>query len=132
MAGRVVRTGVNDIGTAADPTAQHQVVRDLIASYQRMAARAHSHGIRIYGATITPFGGNSYDDPTGYREAARQRVNPWIRTGHAFDAVVRPRPRSPRPRPPHATLPAYDTGDHLHLNPVGYRALGQTGSVRSR
>ncbi|HTI25317.1 MAG TPA: SGNH/GDSL hydrolase family protein [Kutzneria sp.] len=122
----MVFEGVNDIGTAAaDPTAQHQVVRDLIAAYQQMVTRAHAHGIRFYGATITPFGGNSYDDPTGYREAARQSVNTWIRTSHAFDAVVDFDRVARDPAHPTQLLPAYDTGDHLHLNPAGYRALGQ-------
>jgi lysophospholipase L1-like esterase len=122
----IVFEGVNDIGTAAaDPTAQHQVVQSLIAAYQQMVTRAHAHGIRIYGVTITPFGGNSYDDPTGYRDAARQSVNTWIRTSHAFDAVVDFDRVARDPAHPAQLLPAYDTGDHLHLNPVGYRTLGQ-------
>ncbi|MFC0541748.1 SGNH/GDSL hydrolase family protein [Kutzneria chonburiensis] len=122
----IVFEGVNDIGTAtADPTTQHQVVQNLMVAYQQMVTRAHSHGIRVYGVTITPFGGNSYDDPTGYREAARQSFNTWIRTSHAFDAVVDFDRVARDPAHPTQLLPAYDTGDHLHLNPAGYRALGQ-------
>ncbi|HET6504258.1 MAG TPA: SGNH/GDSL hydrolase family protein [Amycolatopsis sp.] len=120
----LVFEGANDIGTAeATPAAQKQVGEDLIGAYQQIITRAHAQGIRVYGATITPFGGNAYDDPPGYREAARQTVNDWIRTAHAFDAVVDFDRVARDPADPRRLLPAYDTGDHLHLDPDGYRAL---------
>src|SRR5262249_10292454 len=82
----IVWEGVNDIGTApATQADQQKVAADLIAAFQQMIARAHAKGIRIYGATITPFGGNTgYDDPAGLRDAARVEVNNWIRTSHEF------------------------------------------------
>ncbi len=122
----IVFEGVNDIGTA-DPTpaAQQQVVSQLIAAYQQIITRVHTDGIRVYGATITPFGGNTgYDDPGGYREAARQAVNTWIRTSHSFDAVLDFDRIVRDPAQPRNLLPAFDVGDHLHLDPAGYRALG--------
>jgi len=120
----LVFEGVNDIGTAeAAPAAQKQVGEELIGAYQQIITRAHAQGIRVYGATITPFGGNSYDDPQGYREVTRQTVNDWIRTSHAFDAVVDFDRVARDPADPRQLLPAYDTGDHLHLDPDGYRAL---------
>jgi lysophospholipase L1-like esterase len=121
----IVFEGVNDIGTA-DPAeaAQKQVAADLIAAYQQIITRAHALGIGVFGATITPFGGNAgYDDPQGLREAARQTVNQWIRTSHKFDAVLdfdRAVRDSANPR---KILPSFDNGDHLHLNPAGYQAL---------
>ncbi|WP_438388478.1 SGNH/GDSL hydrolase family protein [Actinopolyspora saharensis] len=123
----VVFEGVNDIGTAA-PTkaAQRRVAENLISAYEQMIRRAHAQGIRVYGATLTPFGGHaSYDDPNGHREAARQRVNDWIRSSHRFDAVLDLDRAVRDPRNPSALLPTYDVGDHLHLNPVGYRALAE-------
>ena len=57
----------------------------LFAAFQQMVERAHARGIRVYGATILPFGGSFYDSPE--HEAARRTVNEWIRTGGAFDAV---------------------------------------------
>ena len=121
----IVFEGVNDIGTAAaTPDAQKQVTDDLIAAYDQFVVRAHAQGIRVYGATITPFGGNTgYDDPDGLREASRQAVNRWIRTAHRFDAVIDLDRAALDPANPRALLPAYDTGDHLHLNPAGYQAL---------
>lgn len=121
----IVFEGVNDIGTAdATEPAQKQDADDLIAAYDQIVTRAHAMGIRVYGATITPFGGNTgYDDPQGIREAARQTVNNWIRTSHRFDAVIDFDLVARDPQNPRQLLPAFDVGDHLHLNPSGYHAL---------
>ncbi|MFG3015058.1 GDSL-type esterase/lipase family protein [Streptomyces cinerochromogenes] len=117
--------GVNDIGTAdATPEAQRAAADDLIAGYRQIVVRAHAQGIRVYGATITPFGGNTqYDDPAGEREAARQRVNAWIRTPGHFDAVIDFDRAVRDPDAPDRLLPALHVGDWLHLNPEGYRVL---------
>ncbi|MFI5585352.1 SGNH/GDSL hydrolase family protein [Amycolatopsis sp. NPDC051758] len=122
----IVFEGINDLGTAA-PAAASAVASDLIDAYDQIIVRAHAAGIRVYGATLTPFGGNEgYDDPL--REAARTSVNEWIRAHFDavldFDRVVRD------PSAPSRLLPAYDVGDHLHLNPAGYRALGSSVSAR--
>jgi lysophospholipase L1-like esterase len=118
----IVFEGVNDIGTAA-PAAAAEAAAALIDAYDQIITRAHAQDIRVYGATITPFGGNTaYDTPE--REAARQQVNTWIR-GH-FDAVLDFDGVARDPAAPGRLLPAYDVGDHLHLNPAGYRALGSS------
>lgn len=124
----IVFEGVNDIGTAAaTPAAQQQVAADLIDAYDQMVVRAHAHGIRVYGATLTPFGGNTgYDDPAGTRESARQAVNTWIRTSGRFDAVLDFDRVARDPSAPTRLLPAYDVGDHLHLGPAGYKALADS------
>lgn len=121
----IVFEGVNDIGTAdATPAAQRQVTAQLIDAFQQIITRAHEMGIRVYGATITPFGGNNlYDDGHGIREVSRQAVNTWIRTSHKFDAVIDFDRIARDPRNPAQILPAFDDGDHLHLNPQGYQAL---------
>jgi lysophospholipase L1-like esterase len=120
--------GVNDIGTAAaTQAAQQQVAADLIAAYQQIITRAHAQGIRVYGATITPFGGNNpYDDPNGFREAARQQVNAWIRTSRQFDAVLDFDRAVRDPASPRQINPAYDVGDHLHMTPAGYGVIAST------
>ncbi|SED98658.1 MULTISPECIES: SGNH/GDSL hydrolase family protein [Streptomyces] len=124
--------GVNDIGTAA-PTeaAQRQTTADLLAAYDQIVVRAHAQGIPVYGATLTPFGGNTgYDDPNGYREAARQAVNRWIRTSGRFDAVLDFDRAVRDPGQPRRLLPSLDVGDHLHLNPAGYRVLADAVPAR--
>jgi lysophospholipase L1-like esterase len=121
----IVFEGVNDIGTAdATPTAQQAVADDLIEAYEQFVIRAHAQGIRIYGATITPFGGYTpYDDSQGLRQQTREAVNEWIRSSRQFDAVLDFDRAVRDPQDPARILPAYDVGDHLHLNPAGYGAL---------
>jgi len=128
----IVFEGVNDIGTAdATPAAQKQVAADLIAAYQQIIIRAHAAGIRVYGATITPFGGNtSYDDPNGYREAARETANDWIRSSRQFDAVLDFDRAIRDPASPREINPSYDVGDHLHLTPAGYQVLAAAVPTR--
>jgi lysophospholipase L1-like esterase len=128
----LVFEGVNDIGTAqATPAAQKQVAGDLIDGYDRIVRRARAAGVRVYGATITPFGGNEgYDDPGGLREATRCAVNAWIRDAGRFDAVLDFDRAVCDPARPDRLRPALDTGDHLHLNPGGYRALADAVPVR--
>jgi lysophospholipase L1-like esterase len=121
----VVFAGVNDIGVAdATGAAQRQVAAELCAAYEQIAAKARAAGIGVYGATLTPFGGSEpYDDPAGHREAARQVVNAWIRASDRFDAVLDFDQAVRDPLIPRRLRPSLDGGDHLHLNPAGYRAL---------
>lgn len=124
----IVWAGVNDIGRApATPDAQAKVGNALIAAYQRIIRQAHARGLKVYGATITPFGGNrAYDDPNGLRQATRERVNTWIRTSHAYDAVLDFDKAVQDPSNPKDLNPAYDFGDHLHLNPAGYGVIARS------
>jgi lysophospholipase L1-like esterase len=128
----VVFEGINDIGTAeASESAQAQVTADLITAYDQIVERAHAHGIEVYGATLTPFGGNTgYDDPAGLRENSRQAVNEWICTSRRFDSVIDFDRAARDPANPRQLLPALDTGDHLHLNPAGYRVLADAVPAR--
>lgn len=127
----VVFAGTNDIGTAgASAAAQRQVADDLIAAYHQIVLRARAHRIRVYGATLLPFGGHDgYDDPGGHREAARQSVNRWIRTSGRFDAVIDFDRAVRDPAEPRRLSPRYDVDDHLHLNPAGYQALADAVPV---
>ena len=118
----IVLEGVNDIGSAsADSSAA--VAQDLIAAYQEMIERAHAQNIRVYGATLLPFGGSFYDSPE--HEAARQTVNAWIRTSGAFDAEIDLDAALRDPEHPTRLLPAADTGDHLHPNEIGHRMIAE-------
>ncbi len=108
--------GVNDIGTA-----HRSVAQALIAAYHRMIVEAHARHLRIYGATITPFGGSFYDSPA--HQADWRIVNHWIRHSRAFDAVLDFAEAARNPLAPMRLLPADDLGDHLHFNPAGYARL---------
>jgi lysophospholipase L1-like esterase len=115
--------GVNDIGGAStDSSTQTRVGDQLIAAYKQIAADAKAAGMKVFGATITPFGGSgqSYSNPT--REATRQRVNSWIMSsGGVLDAGV---DFSKIVEGTSGQLASkYDSGDHLHMNPAGYQAI---------
>lgn len=121
----IIYIGVNDIGTAASTTAAQTTVGDrIIQAYIQMAARIRRHGIAVIGATITPMTGPGQGYGTPEREATRQRVNEWIRSSGEFDAVVDFDEAVRDPEQQDRLLPAYDTGDYLHLNPAGYEAMG--------
>jgi lysophospholipase L1-like esterase len=116
----VVMEGINDIGVARSnpsPTAE-----DIIAGHKQLIERARARGLKIYGATLTPFEGAPYYTPEG--EAKRQAVNQWIRTGKAYDGVIDFDMVTRDPAAPTKFLPAYDSGDHLHPGDAGYKAMG--------
>ncbi|HEY8471544.1 MAG TPA: SGNH/GDSL hydrolase family protein [Natronosporangium sp.] len=128
----VLFKGINDIGTTpARPVAQRRVAADLIQAYEHILAHAHRRGVRVYGATLLPFGGHpEYDDPQRHREQTRQAVNQWIRTAGRFDAVLDFDRAVRDPAAPDRLLSTYDSGDRLHLNPAGYRALADAVPTR--
>jgi lysophospholipase L1-like esterase len=101
----------------------------VIAAYQQIIARAHAHGIRVFGATITPYVGSDYYQPGPLSEADRKAVNEWIRAPGRFDAVIDFDLAVRDPQQPDRLLPAYDCGDHLHPSPAGYRAMGESVPV---
>ena len=115
----IVLEGINDIGGARDNPLPG--ARDLIAAHRQLIERAHAHGLKIYGATLTPFEGANYYTAGG--EAKRQALNDWIRTGKAYDAVFDFDAAVRDPSHPARTLPQYDAGDHLHLNAAGYKVV---------
>jgi lysophospholipase L1-like esterase len=122
----IVLEGINDIGysTSVDPlTAPHAKVSagQIIAGYRNLIARAHAAGLRIFGATLTPFEGARHWTPTG--EAKRDTINSWIRTGGAFDGVIDFAAVLADAANVRRLNPAYDSGDHLHPNDAGYQAM---------
>jgi lysophospholipase L1-like esterase len=124
----IVFEGVNDLGGLARngevPEAEHKaLVERVIAAYEQIVARAHAHGLRVYGATITPYAGSGYYHPGPLSEADRQAVNAWIRAAGHFDAVIDFDAIVRDPQHPDHLLPAYDCGDHLHPSPAGYKAM---------
>ncbi|HEY1965701.1 MAG TPA: SGNH/GDSL hydrolase family protein, partial [Acidobacteriaceae bacterium] len=124
----IVLEGINDLGTLArdgSTTAeQHTVlVNRIIGAYEQMILRAHAHGIRVMGATILPFAGSGYSHSDGAAEADRQAINQWIRDPKHFDAVADFDKAARDPQHPDHLIAAFDSGDHLHPSPAGYKAM---------
>jgi len=118
--------GVNDIGTAADNAdAQKQTGDSVIWALKQMVVRIHTFGIPVFAATITPFSGNATIQPysSPIRDAARQRVNDFIRNSGTFDAVIDFDKILRDPKIPSQLAPQFDSGDFLHPNVAGYQAI---------
>ncbi len=115
----IVFDGVNDIGGGASFATMKPV-------YDSLITQAHANGLLIYGATITPFGANSYY--TAAHEAVRQQVNTYIRSGVFdgyldFDAAVTDNGNPPKLQ---AQYDTWAQTDGLHLNPAGYQKLADS------
>jgi lysophospholipase L1-like esterase len=129
----IVLLGINDIGqpTSIAPPSEAVTVDELIAGYRQLIARAHERGLRIIGATMTPF-----QDTTiaGYysaeNEAKRTAVNRWIRTSGEYDGVIDFDRAVRDPAQPLRILPRYDSGDHLHPNDAGMQAMADAIPLR--
>ena len=119
----IVFEGVNDLGGInGDAEAR---AKKIIECYKEFIRKAHDRGMKIYGATITPFLGSFYDDKGYFREAARQTLNKWIRESGEFDGVIDFDSVIREPACPSKMNPAFHCGDWLHPNPAGYEAMGR-------
>ncbi len=124
----IVLEGVNDLGALArasnvTPADHASLLLRLEGAYEQIVVRAHAQGIKVIGATILPYVGSDYYNPSPSDEADRQALNQWIRAPGHFDAIVDLDKVMRDPGHPERLLPAYDCGDHLHPSPAGYRAM---------
>ncbi len=130
----VILLGINDIGwpgTAIEPNGTIRTADELIAGYKQLIERAHLRSIKVFGSPLTPFENALAGRPNqGYftpeKEAKRSAVNDWIRTSGAFDGIIDFERVLADPTHPASMAAAYDSGDHLHPNDAGYRAMGES------
>lgn len=128
----VVLGGINDIGEptmAARATGRpmpdaQALAAPVVAALGRIAAAAHARGLRVYGATLPPFGG-TLGAYSAQGEKARRAVNAWIRTRAPYDAVIDFDAALRDPAQPQDMQARYDSGDHIHPNDAGYGAMAQ-------
>jgi lysophospholipase L1-like esterase len=126
----IVLEGVNDLGALAraghaTPAEHASLLHRLEGAFEQITARAHAEGIKVIGATILPYVGSDYYHPGPDDEADRKALNQWIRSPGHFDAVVDFDKTMQDPVHPERLRPAYDSGDHLHPSPAGYRAMAE-------
>lgn len=116
----IIFEGVNDLGCTNDGV---RTANELIATYKRMIAKAHSHGIPVYGGTITPFKNHSYYSEQ--HEIGRGLVNQWIRYSGYFDAVI-DFDKTMRNESDTLSLKPTMQDDYLHPNAAGYKLMGES------
>ena len=130
----VIMLGINDIGwpgTGLAPKESDPTSAAIIAVHQQMIDRAHFQGIKVIGATLTPFGdafkGAAFEGYfTPEKEEMRQAVNAWIRTGGAYDGVIDFDKVVQNPDKPADIRKEFNCGDNLHPNDAGYKAMGES------
>ena len=122
----IVMLGTNDLRNRWAKPEEEVTAEEMIAGLAQLAVRARTRGIKILGATLTPFENETFLPGawTPEREARRLAVNAWIRDGGAFDAVVDFDKALRDPGHPARMLPIYDCGDHLHPSDLGYNTMG--------
>lgn len=138
----IVFEGVNDLGISyghpQGPMAErfkalagpHKVTAEaMIAGYRQLIARAHANGLKILGATITPYGGAMYYSAEG--DSVRQAINSWIRTGHEFDGVIDFDAVMRDPAESTQIRDGFHMGDHLHGSDAGYAAMAAAVDLSS-
>lgn len=126
----IVLESINDIGALHHPNRPNYklTAEDLEQGLAQLVARAHEHGIKVFGATLTPYKGAGYFTENG--EQIRQAVNRWILTSGVFDATIDFDKATRDSANPLTFAPRYDSGDHLHPNDAGYAAMA--GSIDLR
>ncbi|KAI1493459.1 lipolytic enzyme [Biscogniauxia mediterranea] len=122
----IIFEGVNDIGSAStDYDTQARISNNLTTAFQTIATDSKEAGLVVFGATITPFGGNgqSYSNPT--RDQTRQTINEWILSGGngSFDGTIDFATFVANPSNAASLATQYDSGDHLHPNVAGYQTM---------
>ena len=130
----IVWMGINDIswpGTAFDPDGLKPSAEQLIARYRELISAARQGGVRVVGATLTPFEGALTGTPMGNyynadKDRLRHEVNAWIRGSGQFDAVLDFDALLKDPAHPARLKPAFDSGDHLHPGDYGNRAIAES------
>ena len=113
---------VNDLGYARNGV---QTAERIIEAYKKIIDEAHQKGIRVFGATITPFKGNNYYSED--HEKGRSTINTWIRTTDLLDGVIDFDQAVRNPQDPEAMQAQFlFENDWLHLNAKGYETMGNS------
>ncbi|MFG1797873.1 GDSL-type esterase/lipase family protein [Nocardia sp. NPDC049149] len=123
----VINFGINDLilgGMADQPSA---TADELIAGYTELARRAHAAGLTIHAATIGPYAGCIYEGlPIAETQATRRQVNEWLRGTDVFDSIFDAAAAVADPARPDFIRPDLDSGDGMHLNDAGHRAMAES------
>lgn len=124
----IIQQGINDIihpvGQDVNvfrPMSDLPTVEELIEGLKGYIAQARSFGYKVYVGTLLPMGGWRTDAP--FRQEMRHAYNEFIRTTDLIDGCIDFDKALRDPQKPDYFLPKYDSGDHLHPSPAGYRRM---------
>ena len=117
--------GINDLGIGAVfMDGPRPSTEELIAGHRQLIARAHAKGLKIFASTLLPYEGTSFPGYfTAEGETIREAFNRWLRTSKEYDGIVDFDAVMRDPAQPSKMLAKYDSGDHLHPNDAGYKAM---------
>jgi lysophospholipase L1-like esterase len=122
----IIMLGTNDLRNRIAKPDQEVTAEQMIAGLFQMALRAQTRGIKLFGATLTPFGNETFL-PGAWnpvREGHRVTLNEWIRESGALDGVIDFDKALRDPECPTQMQPIYDCGDGLHPSDLGYCKMG--------
>ena len=119
--GIIIEEGLNDVIASVDFPSEGVTASQITWALTQLIDRGHDQALKVFGATLTPFGGSIFYSAAG--ETERQTVNVFIRTSRAYDGVLDFDKVVRDPSNPTQILPAYDSGDHIHPNDAGYQAI---------
>jgi lysophospholipase L1-like esterase len=122
----IVMLGTNDLRNRYGKPEEEVTAAQVIAGLNQMALRAQARGIKLIGATLTPFGNETFLPGAWNPERERHRiaVNHWIRESGVLDGVADFDLALRDPACPTQMLPRYDCGDGLHPSDLGYCRMG--------
>jgi lysophospholipase L1-like esterase len=122
----IVMLGTNDLRNRWAKPEEEVSAEQMIAGLRQMAVRAHSRGIKIICATLTPFGNETFmaNAWNPIREKHRVAVNTWIRESGAFDGIADFDAALRDPEIPTQMRAEDDCGDGLHPSDRGYCKMG--------
>ena len=115
----IIWGGINDVAGVGS-TAAH-----VESNLQAMYSKAHEAGVRVIAVSISPFKGASVWSEA--KQAVLDEVNNWIAsTARDVDDRIDVYSELEDPANSDTLLPAYDSGDHVHLALAGYQLVGDT------
>lgn len=121
----IILEGINDIGRTTMPRKPDDpvTIAQILDGFKQIIQRAHAKGLKVIGATLTPYMKATYSSSDG--EKMRQTLNAFILQPGNFDGVIDFDKVTRDPQHPDQFLPAYNDGDHLHPNDAGYDAMAK-------
>jgi lysophospholipase L1-like esterase len=118
--------GINDIGHSYGPDKPDKPVtaEQLEMALTQIIDRAHAHGIKVFGATLTPYVGAKYASPEG--EKVREAENDFILHSGKFDGVIDFARATADPADPTRFAATAGSADNLHPGDSGYQVMGDS------